>query len=815
MKKNKFVVLFLTFFSAFIMINMLNVDIVSATTDYYEDLESGEYIHDGYLTGSHGISTWSNKNTLATGKAMIVRSDSGLFNEGHSLRQKFTGSTTSYWNFTSELSNMSFNCVSNGTYNGDGTDKGYVHFFANESGVPTIVGTIQLHQAANTVALLIKNPTHTTNYYGYMYWGAGLTDANYRINIRVINENYINISYLASDSWKIVNVGGYGYNIDGMMFQEGPSTYPFTYYYDDFDLRYNVYTGEGPPSYNPMDQCIDIGTTPWVGNGFNSITDRLSIFSPFIEFGSQDTYSLNCSYFAMLVSKYMFESDPIMNNYYLYLNGEYTGIADCFVPFDSNNYKIQWNVTGIQLNNERMVAELYHSQMDESGVYWRPSYSDVGPMGPYPLNCYIYFSDENSINGVLNGDTSVLRLPKWKLYFNNYTYEYDCPYENNINVIGLQPEHPVNGLPFTYCLSTVFFDCYVNSATSYQVHVYHNGTETGNTQGFPVNILFCNQYIGYTPYEMGWYNVTIETFSDEIVARVEFYVERVNFEYAIWTFPNPSIQSTTNCGVYINDGVAYDEYWIVVIDRLEDVDNFEATDGFSNYHVLVGTLNEDFEYFVSEMPARTYFRLFGHNTDTLIYVPLTSPYRHYRTGPNLEEYIETSLWGGSALIDEEFHIFGRHNRIGTTVSVWLGDTNVQTVDINFDFSYSMHTLGTYTLFLKAYVNGTWLLIDSTQFSIVEEAGTNDGDNIFPVIGGMLGYFIGAIISICLMVIPIALHEKTNTDIPTFVYVIFGIIGVVISVLLGFFPTWVLAFIVIVCAILLAIKYISSNGGGSA
>lgn len=90
------------------------------------------------------------------------------------------------------------------------------------------------------------------------------------------------------------------------------------------------------------------------------------------------------------------------------------------------------------------------------------------------------------------------------------------------------------------------------------------------------------------------------------------------------------------------------------------------------------------------------------------------------------------------------------------------------------------------------------------------------DELFPPLGVALGGIIGLIVCGFLTLSPlIILHGlKSHQTIPPVTYALMCSLGIVVSVLLGFFPFWVVPFICIVALVFIGTKYlINSNTSG--
>jgi hypothetical protein len=94
--------------------------------------------------------------------------------------------------------------------------------------------------------------------------------------------------------------------------------------------------------------------------------------------------------------------------------------------------------------------------------------------------------------------------------------------------------------------------------------------------------------------------------------------------------------------------------------------------------------------------------------------------------------------------------------------------------------------------------------------------TNTG-GILPKIDSTLGFIVGLIVTLFCLLIPFIIGKALNTSSnpPALVFAFTGGLGIAVSVVLGFFPVWVIPFMCIIGIIIVAIVYLMGkrDGGG--
>jgi hypothetical protein len=141
----------------------------------------------------------------------------------------------------------------------------------------------------------------------------------------------------------------------------------------------------------------------------------------------------------------------------------------------------------------------------------------------------------------------------------------------------------------------------------------------------------------------------------------------------------------------------------------------------------------------------------------------------------------------------------------------------ETETITLDFStYNDSHLGTW--YIKAYdFSGSpsdWNA-RSKEFKLVSTPDAVEPSTpIFPSLSAPLGAIVGMIIVVACIILPLLIGGQFQTEVPVFAYALSGGIGIVVSTIFGFFPSWVIFFLVAIGLIAVFLMWIigRQNGG---
>jgi hypothetical protein len=636
-----------------------------------------------------------------------------------------------------------------------------------------------------------------------------------------IDNNLGDVTYI-TDTNKVVGVAkgssliNTGYRIDSIKFHDMSSG---TFYFDDMNWtlssNYNG-TGGGTTGCNELyknDQWIGTGFTGCLGTVLlKDVLLPLYYVEKYVELVNGYEINGDISGFEIAINPTM---DNDLSNYFLYINGmsmgnpcEMEGFASGSTSLD----KLKWDITGLTLQNESVVIELYHNSLSWNLGYNGDSTNVYGPQ--YPGEC-IYHSHNSFIDGILNYNiTRVTRRAMYKIYFSNVTSGGENPdYDNSLVVKG-NGVNATDGIQWTNKYDTVYFDVHVNDTIyDYYINVYKDGVAIGENQYYPIYITSYQEMHGYTPEAIGTYKVILMRTGDYEVLNETFWVKNITAiqsRYVIYTAPNPSFMNNDyTVFVLIDDGDIYNYYYARAF--VYSSDTFNYNDGFGGGVInAIGSLTSfNFAHNKGNLDYH-YWRIFGSD-DGITFFPLGDVYNHYIDRSLIDTpYLSLSTY--SIMLGDTINILGFHP-IGLDYAVFIGSTNAFDVSgqVNFNIPFTPSNKGIYTITLKNKVGGTWITPnpDCVKTLNVNDntSGGGGGINIFPTVSQPLGSIIGLIVTIFCLLSPFmvsgALHLQ-NAIHPV-IYAFTGGLGLSISTIIGWFPVWI-PFFVIACGIIILVVY---------
>ena len=133
---------------------------------------------------------------------------------------------------------------------------------------------------------------------------------------------------------------------------------------------------------------------------------------------------------------------------------------------------------------------------------------------------------------------------------------------------------------------------------------------------------------------------------------------------------------------------------------------------------------------------------------------------------------------------------------------------------SYDATDRFLTVQSYNVSLVYYVwDGTTRILDTVLFECIRDPlKPITGEDIFPDISIEFGAIIGTIITVVFLFMPmlISLSFGKTFNLPPIIYILSGGIGIVFSVIMGFFPIWVPFFFVAIGVIITALLYFQSK-----
>ena len=602
--------------------------------------------------------------------------------------------------------------------------------------------------------------------------------------------------------------------------------------------------------------AVACGETPDINSiGIIRGADYKPINEQYIEWTYDVPMSTTFYYLDIDAGATQYTQDSDLSHYFGHINGQGIGNPDCFFRY-LDTYVLRWEFydNPITIVNKKPLIELYHNTPLQTQVY--TAYDICCYTNPFTgakERCHkcnfrtettdIYWmigtgtadSDDmdgdldtihrigGSSNGVLDGKEQFADI-SYKLYFDDVIEPEPEVYDLDLALSGYSTVLS-DGTPAYYNKTdTVFISYFLDDLSiSNYLRIWHidTGVEVGLTQGFGLgNILTkSSRTKGFMPYNTGNYRVSIYQ-SGANVTNKSFYVYPcVDEDKILYTMKNPS-ESFNSYGVYY--GYTHPDGWTGAI-------------GMS--HSSSFNIKDECEYFIENIKSGTtgvfnyapnsyntqYWRLFTSVNNGTTYLPYGGIHTHYIYDvTTTDDYISVefpTLWLDASFENQRSNYFsGSHTHLGADIWIRVNDVPVISVSDTqvFRKGYKPKDLGLHVVKLSLNNNGTWNDLDIAYFNVTSHTDDiADTEGILPDLGVTMGAIVGLIVTMFCTLSPLVVTKglKTKHSVPSIVYAFTCCLGISVSVLLGFFPFWIIPFIVIIGIIILMIQYII-NGGGS-
>lgn len=530
----------------------------------------------------------------------------------------------------------------------------------------------------------------------------------------------------------------------------------------------------------------------FTGSSFKGVltpSGTFNIGGKFIEISYNIQSTLQLNGFQLLVNK---ECGSSVYNYYLKINGEPYSHVDCISDYSDNLYLLTWNLTKL-ITNSNILFEV---SCDNNLKIIRSSVPlDDGSIGVK------YHSSYSLFNGIYDGNSYnydiAYRFAYYGFMYENETLDYDDTISclKTIYEIG----EPVN-IEWTTSLTI----------PNNYIHIDHNGSEY-TSFGYP-HIL--SGQLGneiFTPIQTGNYKFYIVRNSITVCSFNVTVGHSENENYILFTYPNPSI-----------------------------VGEFKIYYKYNNENGNRGVITtSEFNYFNSSPIFQSYV---NSNTSGNLSCSVSSAsiYKYYVT------LYEIILDGGiiqpsmliqkihyilSSYINNEIHtipeftgecnnkhplhviIYGTHNMLGSNVYITMnglkisGDIGqIRDFRINIDITKPKE----YIFRLIVETHNQTIELKNVTLSVSELIIKEESR---PILEAPYTYIAGTILTLIMLILPALLLGKTNIQSEIFKYVplFSGILGFIVSCMIGFFPWYAIFGLILALVVILAVIYQSKKG----
>lgn len=622
-----------------------------------------------------------------------------------------------------------------------------------------------------------------TNSYGYCQYiisTNGLTPTYYRNDTvcnttKIINEYKIDSCYIYGDT--------YLYN-----------------YIDDVYLNISTSYTVGVTT-----ECgIDLSAYSKVGIDITPQTMDLS-YPTFQKVHYTNSYGYLYA-ISLAVNPSMFDLDPNTANYIAEVIGFNLGGADCFYN-DGYQYRLIWlcnidlgeRVEGIP-SGRKIDIMFTHDVLIGSSKYWQVCFGGDGV--DLDSDGEVFFKLWNNARTKIYYDVGVSYYfdpstqyqPPDSIYsdslgFQNWITKNSTGYYYDIN----QPE----GIVCSYLLSQI------SAPYQNKIIVLKNGSYHQNF----TNLIFNSGVVGLCPDTIGTY--TFKLYNFHYIDNLTAYVGGTPNLYFISSNPivtNPYETYNIFYRYYnplgLKGVIGIFENYLQRSSFVYAESNFPVDNNQTSYVVYPsGSINNE------------YLTLFINSS----YKQAVAYAVHYIRDNNIMEnniYVspDTVKLGNSLMI------YGSHKFPSSEVSIFVNGIEKFSVkdEQTFNRTFLASTSDRYNISLRLKQNGSWVTLKYCFADVTEETG--EGELIFGIgIEPPYSYFAGIFIVIISTLSPLLILGIIKKDssfdlstIPQFLYLIMAVVGFIISILLGFFPTWSVIVLVIVGALIITILYLKGN-----
>ena len=623
---------------------------------------------------------------------------------------------------------------------------------------------------------------------------------------------------------------------------------------DTLDID-NVYikTDEISGSTNEVN-CGEFPQKEYIGR-IPSMTDIVfnQVLNPTIEYTYASPVTGTFYHLDIFVGLGQYTINSNLSKYHAYINGYSIGNADCMFRYQ-DGYILRFSFAeGRSIDNQTLTIEIHNDegincydteicnecelfgftwdcncQTVEKCTYWslavtRDSNNDLDNDGD------VEYRDNGDNFNVGHYDGTLHNHDiAYKLYHNGLvTYDDNPQHDDQLMISGYNSVQE-DGTPMFYeKTNTVFLSYFLSdltTATYLRIWNTDTSTEVGLTQGFGLGnkLNYYDHTLGFVPYDTGNYKASLYRGGVNITNK-SFYVSSiVDTDRVLFTVPNPSNQ-------YNEFGVFY---------NYTHIDGWKGAIGMS-YDSSALNKKTDCEYFIDGIPSGTggvfsyvpneirthYWRLFVSINNGTSFLPYGGIHAHYIYDNTI---YENTINANPTVIElaenpdnqKVIHLTGTHSHLGADIQIKINGNIFTSVsnDQSFTKFYYPSKAGMKKATLEINNNGTWTVLATTYFNVSEagETSSSDGIGIFPKLDILMGAIVGLVLVCFLTLAPLIFLKglKSRHAVPPIVYVLMSLIGIVIATIFGWFPNWVIMFIVIMSIIMLAIQYVLKSGGNA-
>jgi len=624
---------------------------------------------------------------------------------------------------------------------------------------------------------------------GKMVWGASPTYKH--LVMSILANDTIRISYNGSiliDEPRTIMINNSLRNIDRIYFGNSFITAPKGYFFDDVLISYGDF-----PSYA---YGCDVDVSSFDQYGTNKIGCYDTVITPFIEKSFNIPFNGDVKGVDLAVNPAQYLGDPDLNHYFLWVNGESFGAADCFFE-DEYGYVLRWNVSK-EINDAVIVLEFQHTIKlpDSTSTYWLPGISCTSSIdldGDGDIT-YRYHSSPFGVNGIYSGSQRNYDLGAI-IYYDSFLFTNTSSPYSDLVTCPKTTYDTFDTIPLFYFISDF---TYANS-----IQLWRNGTQL-TSQGFPLTIKTgdFNGESSYTTFHSGKYQFRLVRNS---IIRSTFNVtvtNPVDMNFILSVYPNP-------CEFNTLVSIGYRFYPADGSEGFIGVSEFSDTSNYSSFEPkwsLTANTSGNYTFYPQ---TNMYVSLWKKSGSSYVLMRI----RYLRMLSLFDNTINVgykSIALSDAVPSVSQRIYGTQVVQGFNTFVRMNNKLLQYVtDTPFYNVYvDVSKGGNYNVELcMETANGSKVLC-AVNFSVSSPSVGGAAAETFPPEMKLL-------FGICCILVavscPLMISVKYHVAVPTFVYVVFMAFGIGIGTVLGFLELW-LVFLFVVALVAGAVFTIFGHGG---
>jgi len=528
-------------------------------------------------------------------------------------------------------------------------------------------------------------------------------------------------------------------------------------------------------------------------------------------------YGLNYGYLkyvTLCINPAMYSADSDPNNYNLECLGFDLGGADC-LDLDGYNYRLIWEanidlgdrVEGIP-SGRNIDCLFTHSTKVGSSAYWQVC---VGSTIDTDLD-----SDGKTSFKLWNDARTVIDYDVGVSFYFDATTRYEPSDSIFTDSLGLQNYISKNSTGYIYDINQPegIVCSYLLSELSktYQCKI----VVMKNTSTYYVNftgLSFPSGVRGLSPVTIGKY--TFKLYNYHYIYNITAWVTGTPSSYFISSSP-------TITNPFESYNIVYRYYNIVGYDgNIGVFSDYTRRGSFvyadTSYSVIVNTTSS--KTYPSTSLINEYLTLFVNSS---LNQPVAYATHWIRDNNVLENNLyvspaELSIYQGNP-DNYAVEIMGSHVFPGSQISIFVQGREMFSVrdDQTFNRTFAPPQPDTYNISLRLYQNGTWITLKYCYLTVAD-LGAEGGQPVYTFgIDPPFSYFVGIFIIILmtlspLLVVGVVKKDFNLSSIPQFLYLVMAIIGFIVTIIMGLFPLWSIAVLVLLCTVILAILWMKGPG----